>query len=216
MSIKTRVLAGVAALAIAGGGAALAMPHASAETQRCGVNCVTMSSQAFGATNVISAGNPSMLLAPGFNPTEDFIGVALGTASNLAQIKQVPAGEAATYGSEVVYELAYEPHGVIATQCLGASGSAVVLQTCGLPTTLWIGVHRDASGDFSPFVNVGESATSAQVLTATSAHGALSVSGMSVSSGTVAPTQMWESQIGIFGQTQAWPVPGGDAPFLER
>jgi hypothetical protein len=217
MSLKLKMLAGLAALALAGGGAALAVPGADAATARCGTYCVTMASEAFGSQHLIAAGSPSSLQAPGFNRNEDFVGAALGTASNLAQINQVPASLAAIYGNEVVYEFAFQPHGVIPTQCLGASGTSVVLQSCGVPTTLWIGVHRHQNGFFAPFVNVGESGTSVQVLTATSATGPLAVSPLSIdSSGTVASTQMWEGVYGIFGQTVLWPVPGGDAPFLER
>lgn len=216
MSLKLKLLAGLAALGIAGGGAALAVPHASAMTQHCDWYCATMSSQAFGDKEVIAAGNPISLRAPGFNPNEDFIGHALGTASNLAQIHQVPASEAAIYADEVVYELGFAPHGQLPTQCLGASGSAIVLQPCGVPTTLWIGVHRDSQGFFSPFVNVGASATSIHVLTASAAGGPLTLSPMSISGGVVASNQMWESQIGIFGTAIPWPVPGGQAPFLER
>lgn len=216
MSLKLKMLAGLAALGLAGGGAAIAMPHAQAMTQHCDFYCATMSTQAFGDKAVISAGKSIVLSAPGFNPNEDFIGHALGTAANLAQIHQVPASEVKLYADEAVYEFGYAPHGVLPTQCLGASGSAIVLQSCGLPTTLWIEVHRDSHGFFSPFVNVGASASSIKVLTATSAHGPLSLSPMLISGGVVSPTQMWESQIGIYGTAIPWPVPGSQPSFLER
>ena len=79
-------------------------------------------------------------------------------------------------------------------------------------STLWIGVHRHASGDFEPFVNVAASTSSALVLTATSATGPLTINYMSLGSGGVAGNQMWESLIGIYGQAQPWPTPDGQEP----
>jgi hypothetical protein len=217
MSLKLKTLAGLAALALAGGAAALAIPQAHAMTEHCGGDCTTMSSQAFGSDEVIANGNPTALLEPGYNPKEDFIAHVLGSASGLAQINQVPASEASIYGSESVYEFGYSPYGTLPTECLGASGGSIVLQACGLPTTLWIGVHRDASGYYSPFVNVGASASGGiKVLTATGAGSAVTLSPMSISNGVVASDQMWESQLGTYGQVVPWPVPGGQPAFLEH
>lgn len=214
MSFKLKALVGLTTLAVAGSIASLTVPAANAETEHCGYYCATMASESFGATNVAAvSGNNSVLLAPGFNSHEDFVGVPLGTAKELVQIHEVPAAMAATYGDSVVYELAYLPFGKIGNQCLGVSGttsgSAVQLATCGSSGTLWIGVHRDHSGNFEPFVNVTASTSSAKVLTATSATGKLTIGSMSISGGVVAPSQMWESLIGIFGKTVPWPVPGG-------
>jgi len=234
---KTRVLSGVAALAVAGGVAAyVGMPAASAATEHCGIYCVTMASQAYGTGNVVAVtSSGGTLLAPGYNPEEDFIAVPVGSVAQLAQAGKLPASEATTYGQEVVYELSYAPYGALTSQCLGisspAAGSAVVLQHCGAPDNnqpkpaweanqgpLWIGVYRDHSGDYEPFVNVEASTSNAIVLTASSAGGPLSINYMSLTSGysgtSVASSQMWESLIGIYNQAQPWPTPNGNEPGI--
>jgi len=225
--LKAVVLLGVAGAAVASA-VALTGPTARAATERCGDYCVSMASQSFGSGQVIAeTSSGATLLAPGFNPEEDFVALAVGTVSQLAGAGKIPASLAPTYGNEIVYQFAYQPAGKITDTCLAASGltagSAVKVQSCGwpqeiipesiLPTnTLWIGVHRDASGDFEPFVNVEASASSALVLTATSAGGPLTINYMQLGYGGVASDQMWESLIGIYGQTQVWPTPTGDEP----
>ena len=233
---RTRVLSGVAALAIAGGVAAYLGTPARAETAHCGDRCVTLASQAFGSGSVAAvSGTSGVLLAPGYNSHEDFVPVAVGTVEQLAQAGKIPTALAKTYDNEVVYELNYAPYGELTGVCLGApsltAGSDTALQQCGEPSdnhpapawdkqwgALWVGVYRDHSGDYEPFVNVGASDTNAVVLTATSAGGALTINYMSLISGysgtTVASDQMWESLIGIYGQTQAWPTPTGNEPYF--
>jgi len=225
--LKAVALLGVAGAAMASA-VVLTGPAAHAATERCGPQCVTMASQSFGKGQVVAEGkNGTTLLAPGYNPEEDFIGMAVGTVSQLAGAKRIPASLAATYGQEVVYQLVYEPAGKLTSTCLGASsvaaGSGVTVQPCGWPqpmpsstlpnSTLWIGVHRDGSGDYEPFVNVAASKTSALVLTATSASGPLTINYMSLGYGGVAPDQMWESLIGPYGQAVAWPTPTGQEPL---
>jgi hypothetical protein len=229
MSFKLKA---VVLLGIAGAAAASAVvltgPAATAATEHCGYYCETMASQAFGSGQVIAeASNGSTLLAPGYNPEEDFVALAIGTVSQLAGAGKIPASLAPTYGNEIVYQFAFQPYGKLTDTCLAASskaaGSAVKVQSCGWPqqvlpedviptSTLWIGVHRDASGDFEPFVNVGASTSSALVLTATSKGGPLTINYMQLGSGRVASNQMWESVIGINGQTQVWPTPNGNEP----
>lgn len=234
MSLKLKSLA---AITIAGAAVvsavALAGPAAHAATQRCGVNCVTMASQSLGSGEEIAvSSNGGVLMEPGFNTKEDFIGLPVGTVAQLAQSGKIPSSLAATYGQEVVYELSYAPGGALTGSCLGISsptaGAAVKLQTCGAPSignqatpaweaqkgTLWIGVYRDHKGNFEPFVNVAASARAAVVLTAKAAGAPLTINYMSIKSGTVAASQMWESLIGIYGQAQAWPTPHGTEPLF--
>jgi hypothetical protein len=225
--LKAAVLLGVAGAAMASA-VVLTGPAAHAATERCGNYCVTLASQSFGAKQVVAEGaNGGTLLAPGYNSKEDFVGLPVGTVSQLAGAKRIPAGLARTYGNEVVYQLVYQPAGALTGTCLGASsmvaGTGVTVQSCGWPQpmpastlpngTLWIGVHRDASGDFEPFINVAASKSSALVLTATSANGPLTINYMSLGSGGVAANQMWESLIGIYGQAQPWPTPDGQEPL---
>jgi hypothetical protein len=225
--LKAVLLLGVAGAAAASA-VALTGPTARAATEHCGYYCETMASQSFGKGQVIAeGGNGATLLAPGYNPEEDFVALAVGTVGQLAGAKKIPASLASAYANEVVYQFSYQPKGVETDTCLAASslaaGSAVKVESCGwpkeiipesiLPTnTLWVGVHRDASGDFEPFVNVGASASSALVLTATSSGGPLTINYMQLGYGGVASDQMWESLIGINGQTQVWPTPTGQEP----
>lgn len=232
---RNRVLSGVAAVAIAGGVAAyIGTPAARAATEHCGNYCTTMASQAYGASDVISLSTSGgALLAPGFKPQQDLIPLAVGTVAQLAQARKIPASEAATYGNEVVYEFSYAPYGQLTGECLGVSsptaGATVALQHCGQPTnnqpapswegqlgSLWIGVYRDHSGNYEPFVNVAASKSSAVVLTATTVGGPLTITQMSLTSGysgtALASDQMWESLIGIYGHTTTWPTPKGNEP----
>jgi hypothetical protein len=227
--LKAAVLLGAAAAA-AISTVALTGSNAHAATERCGgeQNCMTMASQSFGSGQVIAeTSSGAALLAPGFNPQEDFVALAIGTVSQLAGAGKIPASLAPTYGNEVVYQFSYQPYGVETYKCLAASstaaGSAVSVGSCGYPqviqpqsiiptNTLWIGVHRDASGNYEPFVNVAASTSSALVLTATSASGPLTINYMSLGYGGVAGDQLWESLIGTNGATQAWPTPTGNEP----
>lgn len=232
MSLKLKPLA---ALALAGAAAISAVAFAGtgtarAATERCGHYCVTMASQSLGTGQVISvSGNGGVLMAPGFNIHEDFVGLPVGTVAMLAQAGQIPKALAKTYGEEVVYELSYAPAGALTGDCLGVSsptaGATAALQFCGAPTngqpapmweaqkgTLWIGVYRDHTGNFEPFVNVAASSHAAVVLQANAPGGALTINFMHISGGAVAANQKWESLIGVFGQAQAWPTPRGDEP----
>jgi hypothetical protein len=227
-------LKAMAVLAIAGAAAmstiALSGPAADAATWRCGPGCVTMASQSLGAGQEIAvSNNGGVLMAPGFTTKEDFIGLPVGTVAELAQAGEIPSSLASAYAQEIVYELSYAPAGALTGDCLGVAsptaGAAVKLQYCGAPTngqpapsweaqkgTLWIGVYRDHSGDFEPFVNVAASAHAAVVLTAGAAGGPLSIKYMSDASGSVASDQLWESLIGVYGQAVAWPTPRGNEP----
>lgn len=228
-------LKATAVIAIAGAAmsaVALSGPAAHAATVRCSGYCVTMAAQSLGAGEQIAvSGNRGVLMTPGFNPKEDFIGLAVGTVAQLAQAGQIPSSLAATYGHEIVYEFSYAPYGTLTSDCLGVAsmtaGAAVKLQNCGAPTngepapsweaqkgTLWIGVYRDHSGNFEPFVNVAASTHAAVVLTAGAAGGPLKISYMSTKTGSVASNQMWETLIGHFGSEVAWPTPTGNEPSL--
>jgi hypothetical protein len=237
MSLKVK---GLAALAVAGAAiaaaAAVAGPSAQAETVHCGIRCVTLASESFGADHVVGVSdNGGALLAPGYNSAEDFIAVPVGTVAELAAAGKIPSQLASAYAQEIVYEFSYAPYGALTGQCLGVAsptaGSAVVLQKCGNPITqqpwpawtaqegaLWIGVYRDSNGDAEPFVNVAASTSAAEVLTASTASGPLSIQYMSLNSGYgasgVASDQMWESLIGIYGETTAWPTPQGAEPVI--
>jgi hypothetical protein len=225
MSFKLKTLAAlaVAGAATAGAVALSSGPVANAATQHCGNYCETMASQSFGTGQVIAvSGNGGVLLAPGYNSSEDFVGLAVGTVQQLAGAGKISASLAKSYAQEIVYQFTYQPTGDMTGACLADSGGHVALEYCGAPfptphstlpaSTLWIGVYRDHSGNFEPFLNAAASTTSAQVLTATSAGGPLAVKGMTMGYGGVEASQMWESLIGIYGQATAWPTPNGTEP----
>ena len=230
LKLKTSAILAIAGAAISA--VALSAPAAHAATVRCSGYCVTMAPESLGAGEEIAVSSSGgVLMAPGFNPKEDFIGLAVGTVAQLAQAGQIPSSLAATYGHEIVYEFSYAPYGALTGNCLGVAsptaGAAVKLQYCGAPTngepapsweaqkgTLWIGVYRDHSGNFEPFINVAASSHAAVALTAGAAGGPLKLRYMSISSGSVASSQMWETLIGHFGSEQAWPTPTGNEPSL--
>ncbi|HZR54469.1 MAG TPA: hypothetical protein VFB06_33835 [Streptosporangiaceae bacterium] len=236
MSLKLKP---IAALALAGAAAISAVAlvttgSARAATEACGSYCVTMASQSLGTGQEIAvSGTGGVLMAPGFNAHEDFIGLPVGTVAELAQAGQIPKALAATYGEEIVYEFSYAPRGALTGDCLGVSspsvGARAALQYCGAPTngqpapmweaqkgTLWIGVYRDHVGDFEPFVNVAASKGAAVVLQANAPGGALTLNFMHISGGRVAANQMWESLIGAFPHAQAWPTPKGNEPLFPQ
>jgi hypothetical protein len=223
MSLKLKTLAGLAALAIAGGATggamALSTPAAHAATVHCSWYCVTLASQSFGTGQVVAeTSSGGVLLAPGYNSAEDFVGAPVGTVSEFVQrgYGGIPSWLAKIYGEEIIYELTYAPFGELKGTCLGVSslsaGANAVVEPCGAPGTYWIGIYRDHTGDFEPFVNAAASTNSVLVLSATSANGPLTLAHLSLSLGSVASDQLWESLIGVYGQAQPWPTPTGDEP----
>jgi hypothetical protein len=228
-------LKAMAVVAVGAAVSALALPGAAAQaaTQVCGYYCVTLAAQSLGSGEVIDvSGNGAVLMAPWFNPGEDFVGMPMGTVAQLAQSGQIPSSLAATYGQEIVYQLIYAPAGALTGNCLGiaslAPGAGLKLQFCGAPnnglptpeangqkSALWIGIHADHNGDFQPFINVAASTTGtngALALTAGTAGGPLTIQNLSSPNGSVASDQMWETLIGIYGQQQPWPTPNGPGP----
>jgi hypothetical protein len=224
--LKAAAVLGVAGVAVASA-VALTGSTAHAATERCGDYCVTLASESYGTGQLVAeTASGGTLLAPGYNSNEDFVGLPIATVSDLVQAGKIPASLGSAYGEEVVYQLVYQPYGQMTGTCLApsslAAGASITVQSCGWPepganstlpnNTLWIGVYRDANGDYEPFVNVAASTSAALVLSASSASGPLTLNYMSIGSSGVAGNQMWESLIGIYGQAQPWPTPNGNEP----
>jgi hypothetical protein len=215
--LKIRALAGLAALALVGGAATLAMPSANAETDRCGNGCATLASQKYGAAHVLELGanSTAVLAAPGYNTREDFYGWPEGTVRDLYKVGAIPQAVENTYSSETVYQYEYAPAGGSTAKCLGVtpnavSGTVVTLLPCGANAdTLWVGLSGWQNGNFMPLLSAAASTKSAMLLTATTAAGPLTISGMDlnttvtngVTTATVSPLQNWEAVAGVYQST---------------
>jgi hypothetical protein len=208
--LKNKILAGLAALALAGGTAMLAMPAANAATMRCGKSCVTLASQKYGSTDVMAVGASSTvgLAAFWYNQGEDFFAQAEGSVNDLYRVGVIAKSVNDTYSTDQVYQYMYAPGGKGTDECLGATpgSAAVTLLPCGASgNTLWVGLSGWQDGNFMPLMSAVSSAKSAMLLTASSATGALAVSQMNLgndaSTVAVSSDQMWETVAGAYGSS---------------
>jgi hypothetical protein len=213
--LRKKTLVSLAALALAGGTALLAMPAAAnAATIRCGGGCSTLASQKFGASNVVAVGSASTgeLAAFWYSESEDFSGQVVGTVHDLYKAGFISKSVNDTYSSDEVYQYEYAPAGGLSGNCLAATpgSTGVTLQSCGASgDTLWVGLSGLQSGNFMPVMSAALSTKSAMLLTASSASGALTVTQMSLSSSVsngvatlkTSPYQMWETVEGAYGSS---------------
>jgi hypothetical protein len=217
MLLKIRALAGLAALALVGGAATLAMPAANAATDRCGNGCSTLASQKFGATHLMALGpDATVQLAPaGFTTSEDFYGWPEGTVRDLYKAGVISQAVENTYSSDTVYQYQYAPAGSSSARCIGVApnavgGTTVTLMECGANAdTLWVGLSGWQSGNFMPLMSAAASSKSAMLLTASTAAGPLTISEMNLSTtvtngatvSTISPLQNWEAVAGVYENT---------------
>jgi hypothetical protein len=167
MSIKSKVLAGVAALTMVGGAGAagtLAMATAAnAATPSCGHDCIDVFSRQFGTharpTYVMDVfrqgekvGQPIILFRQSnADPAEDFTLSFQGLTSDFFAAGLVSAAVNLHYGNgsvnaidEPAFEEEYAPFGVESGLCVGVASTAfqnegVTLQPCGVSAkTVWI------------------------------------------------------------------------------
>jgi hypothetical protein len=212
--LKNKTMVGLAALALAGGTAMLAVPAANAATDRCGDVCVTLASQKFGATDVVAVSPSSSgeLAAFWYKDSEDFYGQPEGNVSALYRAGVIAKSVDNTYSSDEVYQYEYAPGGTASGNCLAATpgSTAVTLQSCGATAdTLWVGLNGLQHGNFLPVMSAALSTKSAMLLTASTATGALTVSQMALSTtvsngvttATDSPYQMWETVQGAYGSS---------------
>lgn len=187
LSPRGRIVASVAALAIAGTGAAVAAGAASASTPNC-TSCITVYSQAFGTGNVLNANNKTNIRLRNLSDTytnEDFvIDGAFHTVDWFVLHGYISATSyaAENYPNFIAFQLEGAPNGVPNDECVGLAapafnGEGVTKQPCGVNAqTLWV-LDRNAgeggnclnSLTYCPVVNGSDSNFSnPEALTATS------------------------------------------------
>jgi hypothetical protein len=151
MSIKSKLLAGAAALALVGGVSAVGAMSASAATPSCGFNCIDLFSRAFGTHRTpnfvmdvlrqgAKVGQPIILFrTSNTDPAEDFVPSIQGTTADFYAAGLVSAAVALHYGcipggnfpncgvngvDDPAWEFEYSPAGVDSGLCVGVAATA--------------------------------------------------------------------------------------------
>jgi hypothetical protein len=182
MSIKSKLLAGAAALALVGGVSTVGALAASAATPSCGGNCIDIFSRAFGTHRTpnfvldvyrqgAKVGQPIILFrTSNTDPAEDIVPSIQGNVSDFFAAGLVSAavnlhygGGAAGFPDDPAIELEYAPFGVDSGLCVGVAATAtakegVTLQPCGVSSkTVWIIDTNDSPvtlrGGYVPLIN---------------------------------------------------------------
>jgi hypothetical protein len=182
MSIKSKLLAGAAALALIGGVGTVGALSASAATPSCGGNCIDIFSRAFGTHRTpnfvldvlrqgAKVGQPIILFrTSNTDPAEDIVPSLQGLTSDFFAAGLVSAAVNLHYGGGAVgfpddpaIELEYAPFGVDSGLCVGVAATAtakegVTLQPCGVSAkTVWIIDSNDSpatlGGGYVPLIN---------------------------------------------------------------
>jgi len=158
MSIRSKVLAAAATLAIAGGLSTAGTLPASAATPQCGQACIQIFSKEFGTPaspgfietvflGIPAAGVPTILHRPSSaNPAEDLIVPTGGPVlvSEFYADGMVSAAVNRHYGSEPAVQVEYAPYGKLTGLCAAVAivayqNEGLTLQPCTTPgTTVWI------------------------------------------------------------------------------
>jgi hypothetical protein len=207
VSITGKAAMGVAVLAITGGAGLIATLPAGAATPACGTGCMTVSNQDFGEGYVAAVsggaariGQRVRLFPAADTSTEDWQLTIKGTAADLYAQGLVTEQVAALFGQDSAVEIQYTPDGVASGLCLGLASAArkgerVSLERCEVNSkTIWVGDQADQSGRFVPLLPGSDTTSTAQlVLTGRT----LTVTPVSVSSGAIAPDQMWQTLYGL-------------------
>src|ERR1051326_1096875 len=151
MSIKSKLLAGAAALALVGGVGTVGAMTAAAATPSCGQNCIDIFSRAFGTHRTpqfvmdvlrqgAKVGQPIILFrTSNTDPAEDFVPSIQGTTADFYAAGLVSAAVALHYGcipggnfphcgltgvDDPAIELEYAPFGVDSALCVGVAATA--------------------------------------------------------------------------------------------
>jgi hypothetical protein len=159
MSFKSKVLAGVATLALVGGGAAtLTSGPANAATPSCGHRCINLFSKKFSdflttkpgfVVDVLRqgarVGQPIIMFqSSNSDPAEDFTVSLQGRVSDFVSAGLVSPALAIHYANDFAWEFQYSPNGVDSGLCVGTASApitnaGVTLQPCGVSAkTVWI------------------------------------------------------------------------------
>ena len=169
-----------------------------------GTGCTALASEKYGTRRItaVDPGGSAVVLQPVAGiPAEDWRISVAGTVSDFSRAGLIGPVVGEMWPTSEAYEYEYAPRGVASGKCLGIAGTAtaIALKPCGLgASTLWVALTADRSGGFSPLISATDTSKKTPiVLTATSADGALTISGLSVTGGTVAPAQMWRPVTGL-------------------
>jgi len=176
MSIKSKVLATAATLALVGGAGAMSTISASAATPSCGHFCVDIFSRDFGthaspnfALDTLrqgeKVGQPQILFrTANFDPALDYTFSYQGLVSDFVTAGLIGPAVALHYGGagtapngkpfpdDAAFEVQYSPYGVDSGLCVGVAATAVAgekvtLQPCGVSAkTVWIVDSQDSVG----------------------------------------------------------------------
>jgi hypothetical protein len=176
LSIKRKVLAAVATLTIVGGVSVAATGVASAATEACGPECISVFSSELGTLdhpNFVEAvlggggakiGQPvGLKQASGTDPSEDIM-PGLGTVSDFYADGMVSAEVNSHYGDLPAVQQKYAPFGTATGLCVGLASVAyqnegLTLQPCDVPaTTVWI-VHLGLATESGYFPIINASTT---------------------------------------------------------
>ena len=175
MSIKSRVLAAAAALAVAGGVSTMGTLSASAATPQCSRNgntCVQIFSKRFGTPaspgfvesvfrGIPVAGVPTILQrTSSTDPAGDMIIPAAGTVSQFYARGMVSAAVNSHYGPEHAVQVEYAPRGVPTGLCAAIAtpapyqGEGLTLQPCTTPgtTVFIIDIPDSSASGYFPIV----------------------------------------------------------------
>jgi hypothetical protein len=172
MSVKSKVLAAAATLALVSGvgvAGALTAGTASAATPSCGNSCINIFSHQFGthrSPNYVvdvlrqgeKTGQPIILVrTANFDPAEDWTVSIQGTVADFFKAGLVSAAVALHYGggaagfpNDFALEIEYAPYGVDSGLCMGVAATAfsdegVTLQPCGVSSkSVWIADVADS------------------------------------------------------------------------
>jgi hypothetical protein len=152
MSIKTKVLAAVATLTVAGGVSTVVASPASAATPECGPHCVQIFSAKFGTPanpgfvetvfrGIAKAGVPTGLhRVSSTDPAGDMIVSRTGRVSDFYATGMVSAAVNDHYGNLQGVQIGYAPRGKVTGLCAGLATTAyqnegLSLQPCSTPGT---------------------------------------------------------------------------------
>jgi hypothetical protein len=152
MSIKSKVLAAAATLAVAGGLSTAGTLSASAATPQCAQKCIQIFSAKFGPgfietvfLGIPAPGVPTILhRASSSDPAEDLIVPLAGPVSMFYKLGMVSAAVNSHYGTETAAQIEYAPLGKPTGLCAALATTAyqnegLTLQPCSVPgTTVWI------------------------------------------------------------------------------
>lgn len=167
MSIKSKVLAGAAAVGVIVSGVGVAAATANASTPSCGHECINIYSAVWGSRNPLdvykqsaTVGNKIILFRKSTSdPGQDFTPTFQGTTSDFFALSLVSPQVELHYANDPAFEVEYTPFGAGTNLCVGVgstarNGTAVTLQPCGVSSkTVWIVDLAKEHRGFAPLIN---------------------------------------------------------------